>query len=86
MPPTTDDLGRPHISDSLKRSIELATAQIEPGKRGTIVLFADAGDKVLKANFAAKFGDHWKVAAGAGWTWGERPDNKTAFAGIADSW
>jgi hypothetical protein len=80
-----DEFGRPQLSPDLKKAASAAFSTIPDGKKGTIVLVADKGSDTIQAHVAAKIGDHWKVAAGAGWEWGKKePD--TVFVAVGGSW
>ncbi len=55
------------LADAVKRSIADALHGIPAGKRGALLVLVDgAGARVM---VAAKFGDHWKVAAETAKPW-----------------
>lgn len=76
----TDAFGRTPISESVKASITQAFTAIEPGKTGALLVLVD--ERGARAHLAARFGAHWKVAAGGGWDWtGTRPTGTVAIVG-----
>lgn len=81
--PRVDALGRPTIAEQMKARISAEFATIEPGKRGAVVILVDESG-VARAHLAAKLGDSWKVAAGAGFALREK--KPVGFIGIMGSW
>ena len=80
--PPTDALGRQPIADGMKRKIDEAFRAIPPHKRGALIIIADTETKTARAHLAAKVGDHWKIAGGAGWVIPEkRPSGWIAIEG-----
>lgn len=73
--PAVDDLGRPLISDALKKQIDDAFKGVDG--RGAILVIAN--EKGARAHFAAKYGKHWKVAAGGGWDWTGKAEGAIAI-------
>jgi hypothetical protein len=65
-----DARGRPEISNWMKAKIERELAAIPDGKRGALVVIGD--EQGARAHLAARIGDRWKVAAGAGVDWMNR--------------
>lgn len=55
------------ISDAVKASINDAFKTVPEGKRGALLVVAD--EHGARAMLAARMGEHWKVAAGAGKQW-----------------
>ena len=78
--PAVDDLGRPSIAPSIKAQIDQAFDGLEG--RGAVLIIAD--ETGTRAHLAAKLNDHWKVAAGAGWTWADK--KPSGFVTIAATW
>ena len=79
----TDDLGRPLVGDETKARIDTAFSILDPGKRGAVLLIMDEQHK-LRGHFAAKYGDHWKVAGGVGFPWqGWKPEG---WVGVEYAW
>lgn len=77
-----DALGRPILAEGMKRQIDEAFKVVPEGRRGSLLIIAN--EQGASAHVAAKFGEHWKVAAGAGVPWtGEKP---TGWVGVAGSW
>lgn len=75
-----DPLGRAPIADGMKRQIDAAFAGVTG--RGALVLLTDTETKVVRMHVAARFGDHWKVAGGAGVPWtGKKPEGWIAIEG-----
>ena len=68
--PIVDPLGRTPISDGMKAQIAAELAGIPEGKRGAVV-FVGTEDGA-QAHLAARIGDRWKIAAGAGWRVNEK--------------
>lgn len=64
-----DALGRTPIAEDVKARITEAFTVLTPDQRGAILIMAD--HERTQAYLAARYGSHWKVAGGAGWTWGE---------------
>jgi hypothetical protein len=80
----TDHLGRPVLAEGMKRQIEAALTLIPAGKRGALIVLADAESKTARAYVAARLNDHWKVAAGAGVPWdGRKPEG---WVGVMGAW
>jgi hypothetical protein len=75
-----DHLGRPLISDSLKAQIEQAFTPIPEDKRAALLVLVD--EQGARMHFAAKIGDHWKVAAGGGWDWTGKPQGAVAIQAV----
>jgi hypothetical protein len=61
-----DALGRPVIDGPIRDAIRNAFDSIPEGKKGALLLVADQDG--VRLHVAARIGDHWKVAAGAGVT------------------
>jgi hypothetical protein len=83
----TDALGRPVASEPIKESLAEMFKIVPPGKKGALILVADKGSDEVRAHIAANLDEkgNWKVAAGAGWKWGEKkPD--TAYVALAGTW
>lgn len=68
---STDALGRPEVSDTIRQQIKSAFAIVPEHKRGAVLVMAD-GSGTATAHFAARIGGDFKVAAGAGWKLGEK--------------
>lgn len=80
----SDALGRPILAEGMKRQIEEAFKVVPEGKRGAVLVIHDVDTKQTRAHLAAKIGDSWKVAGGAGWDWaGKKP---TGWVGVAGAW
>jgi hypothetical protein len=82
----TDHLGRPVLAEGMKRQIEAALTLIPAGKRGALIVLADAESKTARAYVAANLDGkgHWKVAAGAGVPWdGRKPEG---WVGVMGAW
>jgi len=62
----TDRLGRPTTSAEIRQAIDDSFKGVQG--RGALLVIAD--DWGARATLAAKFGEHWKVAGGAGAPWG----------------
>ena len=77
-----DPLGRPIVSAPIRAKIEEAFKVLPPSKRGALLVIAEAtpdGRVEARAHLAAKLNDHWRVAGGAGWVYGEpRPSGYIA--------
>lgn len=58
---------RQSIDNETKKLVAEVTNTIPPGKRAALVLIADEGGARVHA--AARLGDTWKVAFGAGKAW-----------------
>lgn len=66
-----------------RAAIAEALQTIPEGKRAAVIVSADAQGNAV-ATFAAKYGEHWKLAAGATYYLGEtRP---SGYVGIEGSW
>jgi hypothetical protein len=63
--PPVDALGRPDIAQPIRDEITRAFQHVKG--RGALLIIAD--ETGTRAHLAAKFGDHWKVAAGGGFAW-----------------
>ena len=80
-----DEFGRPVISSKLRTSIANAFAQVPEFKtngtpaRGALLIIADETGEA-RAVLAAKLGDDWKVAGGAGYQWKEK--KPSFFVGV----
>ena len=77
-----DPQGRPIITDETKGAIRAALAEIEPGKKGALLVIAD--EHGARAMLAQKIGNHWKVAAGAGVPW--KDGAPSGFVAVQGSW
>lgn len=77
-----DPFGRPFASDETKTLIADALAAIPQGKRGALLVRADSQGFAI-AQVAARLGDSWKVAAGAGAWIGKRP---SGYVAVEASW
>ncbi len=78
----TDLFLRPVITPEQKTTLRTYFADIPPKKRAALLVIADL-DGHARAMVAAKLGSHWKVAAGAGYTLGEkRPAGYVGLEGI----
>lgn len=77
-----DPLGRTPIAAGMKAQIEAEFAALPQNKRGAILVIAN--ERGATAHLAAKFGDHWKVAAGAGFAWHER--RPSGWASVEFAW
>lgn len=77
----TDALFRPVISDAQKAQVRASFATLPPGKRAAILVIADLNG-TARGQLAARIGNHWQVAAGAGFAIGQRP---SGFIGIEGS-
>jgi hypothetical protein len=78
--PDTDELGRPAITPDLKAAIDHAFDGVQG--RGALLVIADEHGTRMTA--AAKYGDHWRVAGGAGVNWSEK--KPYGFIGIEAVW
>lgn len=67
----TDALFRPVITDAQRDQIRTLFTTLPPEKRAALLVIADL-DGNARATVAAKLGSHWQVAAGAGFTLGEK--------------
>lgn len=76
-----DHHDRPLVPDETLKRIDSAFSAVPDGKRGALLIIVT--EKGANAHFAAKLGEHWKVAAGAGKPW-DGPVH--AEVGIAASW
>lgn len=72
---------RTPIRDAVKQSINDAFRAVPDGRRGALLVIAD--EYGARAMVAAKFGDHWKVAAGGAKPW---HGPVTGTAAIEGSW
>lgn len=72
MPATAlvDALGRPEVSGEIRTAIDNAFKALPEHKRGAVLVIAD--EHGARGQLAARFGDSWKVAAGAGFDFGEK--------------
>lgn len=77
-----DALGRPEVGQTIKDAISTAFAVVPEGKRGALLVIAT--EDGARAHLAAKIGNHWRVAAGAGWVWETR--DVGAFVAISGVW
>jgi hypothetical protein len=77
-----DDFGRPVQIPAVRAQIAEALAAIPEGKRGALLILADAS--ATRMHLAAKLGPHWKVAAGGGWNY--RESKSSGYVGIEGSW
>lgn len=78
----SDPLGRTPIAEGMKRQIEDAFKVVPEGKRGALLVMAD--EHGARAHVAAKIGDRWKIAAGAGVPWtGDKP---SGWVSVVGSW
>ncbi len=66
----SDDLSRTPINDAIRDQIRVAFDGIPDHKRGAVLVLAD--ERGVRGHLAARFGDGWKVAAGAGFLYGEK--------------
>lgn len=64
---STDHHDRPLVPSETKDRINVAFSALPADKRGALLILVD--EKGARAHFAARLGDHWKVAAGAGKPW-----------------
>ena len=71
-----DPFKRPLIADETKRQITEALSALPEGKKGALLILVD--ENGARAHVAARYGEHWKVAAGAGRRW-----NGPITAGVA---
>jgi hypothetical protein len=62
-----DPISRTPIADSVRKAIADALSAVPDGKRGALLVIADASGP--RAMLAARLNDHWKVAAGGGVPW-----------------
>jgi hypothetical protein len=90
-----DALGRPELGAGLRAQVDAALAAIPDGRRAALVVIGRATDTggSATAHLAARFGDHWKVAAGGGVTvdahahaGGGRLVGYGGFVAVAGSW
>lgn len=77
-----DPFARPMISEEAKSSLRDAFASLPPEKRAAILVIADLKGNA-RATVAAKLGEHWKVAAGAGYALGDK--RPAGYVGIEGS-
>lgn len=79
-----DALGRTPLADGMKKQIADAFKEVPEGKRGAVLIVHDIDRNETRAHLAAKVGENWKVAAGAGFDWaGKKP---TGWVGVGGSW
>ena len=64
--PAYDALGRPPITPAVRTDLRDAFEGLTG--RGALIVIAD--EQGARATLAAKLGEHWQVAAGAGVAWG----------------
>lgn len=86
-PSAGDAFGRPEISPSLRAKIDEAFKAVPDHRRGALLVVAEAdqsGGVEVRAHLAARLGDHFKVAAGAGWQWDAR--RPAGYVGIEAAW
>lgn len=76
----TDDLGRPTVAPSIKDAIDASFKGVQG--RGALLVIAD--EHGTRAQLAAKYGEHWRVAGGAGFDWAEK--KPAGFIGIERVW
>jgi hypothetical protein len=79
----TDALGRTPIGDAVKRQITEAFTIIPEHKRSALLVRADLDGNAV-AQVAARFGDTWKVAAGAGVNLREK--RPTGYVAVEAAW
>jgi hypothetical protein len=70
------------LTDATKARIDTALSVIPEGKRGALLLVAD--EQGTRAYLAARLGDHWQLAAGAGVAWEDR--KPYGFVALQASW
>lgn len=76
-----DQFQRPLIAEETKHKISEAFTSLPTDKRGALLVLVD--EQGARAHLAAKVGNHWKVAAGAGKPW----DGPVTFGvAIQGSW
>ena len=75
-----DDLGRPAVADQDRQRIREAFAGLSG--RGALLIIAD--DTGTRGHLAAKFGEHWKVAAGGGFAWDTK--KPSGFIAVEATW
>ncbi len=63
-----DELGRPTVAPSIKDAIDKAFTGVQG--RGALLVIAD--EHGTRGQLAAKYGDHWRVAGGAGIDWADK--------------
>lgn len=78
-----DALGRPDLAASDRAAITQAFEGITG--RGALLVIVDPTDKVARGHVAAKLGEHWRVAAGAGFVW-EGKRKTSGWLGIERVW
>jgi hypothetical protein len=78
----SDAFGRPILAEGMKAQVEAAFKAIPDGKRGALLIIAD--ERGATAHVAARIGDHWKVAAGAGMPWQEK--KASGWVSIGGAW
>lgn len=78
----TDELGRPALAAEDRASITQAFEGVTG--RGALLVIVGP-DKVVRGHVAARLGDHWKVAAGAGFVW-EGKRKTSGWLGIERVW
>jgi hypothetical protein len=66
----TTDFGRTPINDAIRDQIRVAFDSLPDKKRGAVLVIAD--DHGVRGHLAGRFGENWKVAAGAGFNYGEK--------------
>lgn len=82
--PTLDPLGRPPLAAGMKKMIDDAFTVVPDGKRGAVLLIHDIDRNETRAHLAAKIGEKWRIAGGAGFDWtGKKP---TGWVGVGGSW
>lgn len=83
MSQSSDDRGRTPIADGMKQQITAAFQAVPAGKRGALLVIAD--EHGARAHLAAKIGDSWKVAGGAGVAW-RAPQSAAYYVAVEGSW
>ena len=83
LPSGVDELGRPSLAAADRARIREAFEGVRG--RGALVWITHPVDKVTRGHVAAKIGDHWKIAAGGGFTW-EGPKRGDGWFGVERTW
>lgn len=78
----TDDLFRPVLTEEQTARISTLFSSLPENKRAAVLVIADLSG-TARATVAARLGKHFQVAAGAGYTLGEK--RPSGYIGIEGS-
>lgn len=85
-PPRVDHFGRPVLADGAKHQLRDAFKALPKDAKAALVVIGDSESKTCRAHFVANLpGKGWKVAAGGGVQWDDKPRGGGWF-GIEKVW